>query len=144
MGASTSNNDSGTISEINITPFVDVVLVLLIIFMVTAKLVFSPTKAKSLELPKAATADRVENVFAITVQKDESLLLDGKAVDEAGLVAAAKDQHARHPLLKAVIQADGDVPHRRIIHLMDLLAKADLSQIAFAVQMDANAGDPHR
>ncbi len=125
-----------SLSEINITPFVDVVLVLLIIFMVTAKLVLNPATAMSIQLPKASKADKVQTVFAISLLKDGSQRVNGKPADDASLLAAAREQRAKHPDLKTVIQADGDVPHRQVIHVMDLLSQAQLTQIAFSVQVD--------
>jgi biopolymer transport protein TolR len=138
MGAP-SHNDSGTISEINITPFVDVVLVLLIIFLVTAKLVFAPAKAIPVNLPQASKAESLQPVLAITLLANGDAQVDGKPVDDGALVEAAREELARHPGLRAVIQADGDVPHRRVVHVMDLLSRAKLTQIAFAVRVEEPA-----
>src|SRR5882762_630854 len=128
MASSGKDAGNGIIGGINVTPLVDITLVLLIIFMVTAKLVIAPSTALPLTLPKAATGEALQVVFAI------SLTSDGKPVpgDEA-IKTRAADELAQHPDLRAVIQADGEVPHKRVIHVMDLLSQAHVSQIAFAV-----------
>jgi biopolymer transport protein ExbD len=133
-----AKNDDGIIGSINVTPLVDITLVLLIIFMVTAKLVVAPSSALKLTLPKAATGEAVQVVFAISLTKDGAAFIDGKPVpDDDAIKARAADELAEHPDLRAVIQADGDVPHKRVIHVMDLLSQAHLTQIAFGVVPEA-------
>jgi biopolymer transport protein ExbD len=129
-----NNNGSGIIGGINVTPLVDITLVLLIIFMVTAKLVVAPSSALPLSLPKAATGDAIQVVFAISLTRDGRAYIDGKPVStDDAIRARAADELAQHPELRAVIQADGDVPHRRVIHVMDLLSQARVTQIAFGI-----------
>jgi biopolymer transport protein TolR len=134
MAGGAKENGGGIIGGINVTPLVDITLVLLIIFMVTAKLVMEPTSALPLTLPKAATGEAIQVVFAISLTKDGNAFIDGKPVanDEA-IKARAAGELFQHPDLRAVIQADGDVPHRRIVHVMDLLSQAHVTQIAFGV-----------
>jgi biopolymer transport protein ExbD len=133
-----AKNDDGIIGSINVTPLVDITLVLLIIFMVTAKLVVAPSSALKLTLPKAATGEAVQVVFAISLTKDGAAFIDGKPVpDDDAIKSRAADELAEHPDLRAVIQADGDVPHKRVIHVMDLLSQAHLTQIAFGVVPEA-------
>lgn len=141
--AASGNDQGGVITGINVTPLVDIMLVLLIIFMVTAKLVVAPTTALPLQLPKASSGDAVQVVFSISLLTDGRILVNGQALpkDDA-LLAVAKAERAQHPDVKAVIQADGHVLHERVIHVMDLLSQADISQIAFAVTVDS-AGATH-
>jgi biopolymer transport protein TolR len=133
--AGQANSGGGMINGINVTPLVDVMLVLLIIFMVTAKLVVAPQTALGVRLPKAASGDAIQAVFSIQLTKEGGTFADGRALtgDDA-LSAEAARQLATHPDLRAVIQADGEVPHRRVIHVMDLLSKARIGNIAFAVE----------
>jgi biopolymer transport protein ExbD len=134
MAGGAKDNGNGIIGGINVTPLVDITLVLLIIFMVTAKLVIAPSSALPLTLPKSATGEAVQVVFAISLTKDGQVFIDGKpAPDDATIKARAAAELAQHPDLRAVIQADGDVPHKRIIHVMDLLSQAHLTQIAFGI-----------
>ena len=138
MASGAGNGSSGMINGINVTPLVDIMLVLLIIFMVTAKLVVAPASALGVQLPKAASGDAVQVIFSIQLTKQGGTFVDGHAVvDDDAIKVQAEQQLAQHPDLKAVIQADGDVPHRRVIHVMDLLSQVHISKIAFAVERQA-------
>ena len=143
MAGSSGGDGGGMITGINVTPFVDVVLVLLIIFMVTARLVLQPASAVPLELPRASRGEGVQTVFAISLRADGSAYVNGRPVEgDDALRELARAEHAVHPDMATVIQADGDVPHRRVIRVMDLLSQADVTRIAFGVQVDpAQAGD---
>jgi biopolymer transport protein ExbD len=135
-----TSNESNTISSINVTPLVDVTLVLLIIFMVTAKLVVAPNAALKLTLPRSSTGDQVSPVFAVTMPRDGTIRVNGQLVpDDTGFVQKATAERQAHPDLRAVIQADGDVTHARVVHVMDLLSRAGVTQIAFAVTLDQAA-----
>ncbi|HEX4382864.1 MAG TPA: biopolymer transporter ExbD [Myxococcales bacterium] len=132
--AGQANGNGGMINGINVTPLVDVMLVLLIIFMVTAKLVVAPSTALGVQLPKAASGDAIQAIFSVQLTKQGGTFTDGHALtNDDALSAQARQQLALHPDLRAVIQADGDVPHKRVIHVMDLLSRAHVSNIAFAV-----------
>jgi biopolymer transport protein ExbD len=134
MAGGGNQNGGGIIGGINVTPLVDITLVLLIIFMVTAKLVMAPSSALPMTLPKATNGEAVQVVFSISLTKDGNAFIDGKpAANDEAIKARAADELAQHPDLRAVIQADGDVPHKRVIHVMDLLSQAHVTQIAFGV-----------
>jgi biopolymer transport protein ExbD len=122
------------ISGINMTPLVDIMLVLLIIFLVTAKLASTPPMAVPLELPKSATGEGIQVVFAVTLGRDGQTLVNTEPVanDEA-ILPLAKAERAQHPDVRAVIQADGKVFHERVVHVLDLLSQAGIGQIAFSV-----------
>ncbi len=136
MAGFASNKPSAPITGINVTPLVDITLVLLIIFMVTAKLVIS--RALPLDLPKAATGGEVQQVFALSLHEDGGTFVDGAPVlDDASLMARARSALNEDRKLRAVVQADGSVPHRRVMHALDLLRQAGLSRVAFGVQKGA-------
>jgi len=140
MAGGSSNDGSSMINGINVTPLVDIMLVLLIIFMVTAKLVVAPTSALGVTLPKVARADAVQVVFSLQLTKQGGAYVNGHAVtDDEAVKAQAEQELGQHPDLRAVIQADGDVPHRRVMHFMDLLSQAHVSNIAFAVDASNSA-----
>ena len=141
MAASSGNDSNGVITGINVTPLVDIMLVLLIIFMVTAKLVVAPQTAVPLNLPRASTGENVQVVFSIALLVDGRIQVNGQPLptDDA-LLPVARGEHQAHPDVKAVIQADGHVLHERVIHVMDLLSQADVSQIAFGVVTDSKGG----
>lgn len=122
------------ITGINITPLVDIVLVLLIVFMVTAKLIVS--KAVPLDLPKAATGSAdIQAVFSIVLAADGACQVDSSLVpNDDAILAKAKAAHDKNADLRAVIKADAAVPHGRVIHVLDLLKQAQVGKIAFGVQ----------
>jgi biopolymer transport protein ExbD len=133
MAGFSSNKPSAPITGINVTPLVDITLVLLIIFMVTAKLVVS--RAVPLDLPKSATGGEVQQVFSLSLSKQGGTFVDGAPVEnDRALLARAVSALREHPELRAVIQADGEVPHQRVIHALDILRQAGLSRIAFGVE----------
>jgi biopolymer transport protein ExbD len=126
-------SDDETITGINVTPLVDIVLVLLIIFMVTAKLIVS--KSVPLDLPKAATGSDIQTVFSIVLAADGSTQVDSRPVpSDDTILGLAKGAHEKNPELRAVIKADSAVPHGRVIHVLDLLKQAQVGKIAFGVQ----------
>jgi biopolymer transport protein TolR len=136
----TSAPENGIIAGINITPLVDVSLVLLIIFIVTAKLVVAP--AVPLELPRATQTQETQVVLSVAVPLAGPLAVNGAAVaDESQLISAARDALARQPDLRVVIHADGAVPHRRVIHVIDLIKRAGVARIAFAALPPGEGGD---
>jgi len=127
----TSTPQNGIIAGINVTPLVDVSLVLLIIFIVTAKLVVTP--AVPLELPRAAAVQEVQVVLAVAVPAEGLSLVNGKTVtSDAAFVALARDAVTRHRDLRVVISADANVHHGRVVHVLDLLEGAGVARIAFA------------
>jgi len=126
------NKPSAPITGINVTPLVDITLVLLIIFMVTAKLVMS--RALPMDLPKAATGGEVQQIFSLSLRADGSTQVDGVPTDgDEVVLRRAREALARHAELRAVVQADGNVPHSRVMHELDVLRQAGMSRIAFAV-----------
>jgi biopolymer transport protein ExbD len=132
VGGALQDTDE-SITGINVTPLVDITLVLLIIFMVTTKIVLNQTVP--LDLPKAATGTSdVQVVFSIILATDGRALVDGKPVanDEA-ILQLARDAQSQHSDLRAVIKADSAVTHGRVIHVLDLLKQAHVSKIAFGV-----------
>jgi len=143
MAGGSTNGASSMINGINVTPLVDIMLVLLIIFMVTAKLVVAPTSALGVTLPKAASGDAVQVVFSLQLTKQGGVYVNGHVVtDDEAVKVQAEQEMAQHPDLRVVIQADGEVPHKRVIHFMDLLSQAHVSNIAFAVTPSSQGQGP--
>jgi biopolymer transport protein ExbD len=127
-----SGDSDEAITGINVTPLVDITLVLLIIFMVTAKIIVS--QSVPLDLPKAASGTDVQTVFSIIMAANGSAQVDSKPIpNDDALFAIAREAHAKNAELRAVIKADAAVPHGRVIHVLDLLKQAGVSKIAFGV-----------
>jgi biopolymer transport protein ExbD len=125
-----NQQETGIISGINVTPLVDVMLVLLVIFIVTAKIIVTP--AVPLDLPKAAKTEEVQVIFSVMVPERGPVTVNGQAVpDDSGLAGQARGAVARDPELRAVIQAEGGVPHRRVVAILDALRGAGVAHIAF-------------
>jgi biopolymer transport protein ExbD len=137
-GGAMNEADQG-ITGINVTPLVDITLVLLIIFMVTTKIVLNQTVP--LDLPKAATGTSdVQIVFSIILVADGRVMVDGKWIpNDDAILQLARDAQSQHPDLRAVIKADAAVMHGRVIHVLDLLKQARVSKIAFGVTPTALA-----
>ncbi len=129
-----STEDDGPISSINIIPFVDIVLVLLVIFMLTSATIIRASL--KVELPKAASAgSRVESTLNLVYSKDEHLAIDGQAVAslrEAGVIVA-RQAHA-NPKTQAVIAADKGVAYGRVVELIDLVKANGITTFALDVE----------
>jgi len=127
-------------AEINVTPLVDVVLVLLIIFMLVTPLL---TRGKAVQLPAAKTAQRAaESLEAIvlTITSDKQLWLETRPIRAASLAAelsARRPSGARPQLL---IKADSSLSMRELRPLLREVKAAGLEQIAFGVVEPARAG----
>jgi biopolymer transport protein TolR len=132
MAAGPMSSRPGAIIEgINVTPLVDIMLVLLVIFIVTAKILV--TQAIPMDLPTAAKSEELQVIFAVSVPSAGPTQVNGQPVaDEVALEAQARAALKQDPALRAVVQADGAVPHRRVIKTLDTLRKAGLSRVAFA------------
>src|SRR5262245_36420134 len=134
MASSSSNDDGdeGIISSINVTPLVDVTLVLLIVFMVTAKIIVS--QGMPMDLPKAASGEEVQNVFSVELSADGAARGDSAPVanDEA-IAELARQAKARNKDMRVVIRADKKVEHGRVIRVLDVLKQAGLAKFAFGV-----------
>ena len=132
MAGGSQNDPDEAITGINVTPLVDITLVLLIIFMVTAKIIVS--QSLPLDLPKASQGTDIQVVFSVAMGADGTAQVDGKAIpnDDAVLTLAQTAQQ-KTPDLRAVIKADSAVPHGRVIHVLDLLKQAHVNKIAFGV-----------
>ena len=136
MAGGNNNNDDDIISAINVTPLVDVILVLLIIFMVTARIIVS--QGMPMDLPKAASGEQMQTVFSVELTADGKTVVDSERVSGDNAVSKlAKIAKSKVPDLRAVIRADNKVEHGRVIHVLDLLKRAGVDKIAFAVSPTA-------
>jgi biopolymer transport protein ExbD len=130
MAGSARNGEGEIIAGINVTPLVDVTLVLLIIFIVTAKIVVTP--AVPLELPEASRTEETQVIFSIIVPATGATLINGApAGDDGAFVRVAEEASSKDREIRAVINADGAVPHRKVIHILDLLKRGGISRVAF-------------
>ncbi len=132
-GSIPENDDSGIISSINITPFVDVVLVLLVIFMVTAPMLVKDIL--EIKLPKTISGDgKMLQTLGVAVNKDGNILLNGQITDEEGLAAAAKEALGKDPTSQAIVSADVTAAYGKVAKVIDILKSNGVER--FAVQVE--------
>lgn len=132
MAASARTSSQSMFSGINVTPLVDIMLVLLVIFMVTAKLIVSQTLP--MDLPRAATGSEQQVVFSVAMNAAGDMTVDNRKVKgDSELLSLARQARASNPELRAVIHADSSVSHGRVVRLMDLLKQGGIGKIAFGV-----------
>jgi biopolymer transport protein ExbD len=119
---------------INVTPLVDVTLVLLVILMITASYVVS--KSIPMDLPKSATGEATPATFSVSIDEQGRTYLDAEPVSEVALRAEMRTRHAASPDVQAVIAADGRTDHRHVVHVIDLLRQEQITNFAINVQPD--------
>jgi biopolymer transport protein ExbD len=132
MAHSDSNADETMISGINVTPLVDVVLVLLVVLMVTATYLASRTIP--VDLPKGATGEPTGVTLAITVDEQGKTFLDGADVTDEVLRGRIRSARAANPEVRAVIAADRDTRHKSVVGVIDLLRQERVNRFAINVE----------
>jgi biopolymer transport protein ExbD len=137
MALTRKTDSDDIISDINVTPFVDVSLVLLIIFMVTATYIIA--QSIPVDLPKAATGENVVTTLAITMTENGDIYLDGVKTDSAALSRTVAQAHSKNEDLRVVIAADKRVTHGAVVSIIDLVRKLGVSK--FAINIDSNGKD---
>lgn len=138
MGGGTMKKGGGKamIAEINITPMVDVVLVLLVIMMVSATYIVS--KSLKVELPKTASAaESVPMVAAVVVTKNGEFFFNEQKVDDTQLAAKLKEAADKDPNTNVVVSADENALHGKVVHVVDLAKVAGLTKFAINVESQA-------
>lgn len=133
MAANFSNDNDEPISQINVTPLVDVTLVLLIIFMVATPMIMKPSI--NVSLPKAASGDKSSpGELNITITKQGVIQANGQNVDETALRAIATKLVASKSEVQAMIAADKDTPHGVVVGVIDVVKGSGVRK--FAINID--------
>ena len=133
MAGGAQNDEDEGINGINVTPLVDITLVLLIIFMVTASYIVKETI--EIELPRAAHGgETVQKTFAVLVTKDGKTYLNGAPVDDNGLVQEVQKSKAAGEDVQVIIGADKNATHGMVTHILDVLKGAGV--LKFAIQIE--------
>ena len=121
-----------SLSEINVTPLVDVILVLLIIFMVTAPMM---TRGIDVKLPKTESgADATEQRLVVTVDTDNTVYLNERPVNMTLLTDRLKSEMKRTGVDFVFLRADQDVPYGRVMLVMDQIKKAGADRVGMVTQ----------
>jgi biopolymer transport protein TolR len=128
-------------SEINMTPLVDVMLVLVVIFILTAPLLVSAVKV---DLPKAEGAKTLDapKFVALTVDKAGQVYVDNKVLVAEALAAVLQGVAQKNPEAEVQLRADALVPYGRVVEVMGVAQKAGLSRIGFVTDAPAIAAEP--
>jgi biopolymer transport protein ExbD len=136
MGAKLQGADDDAISDINVTPFVDVVLVLLIVLMIAA--VNVAHSAITVDLPTAAAeGESVASTLNIIIEADGQMLLDGERADEEAIAARVRAEKEGDAKVQAVIAADRTVPYERVMHAIDLVKQNGVTSFALSIERKA-------
>jgi biopolymer transport protein ExbD len=129
------------ISGINVTPLVDVVMVLLIILMVSSTYIVAQTL--KVQLPKArATDGTADKPTKVELLKDGSLRFNDNKVTEAELTQKVKDAVAADPEMSLVVSADKDVAHGNVVHMLDIAKLAGVTKFAINVMQQGGESGP--
>jgi len=128
-GSVYDDEDNGAITDINVTPLVDVMLVLLVIFMVTAKLIVG--RAVVIDKPKAATGGEVSSALRLAVDKSGTLFVNGTAYAERdAAIARIRELTHGQPDAKALIAGDQAAAYGGVMRAIDVVQAAGITKIA--------------
>jgi biopolymer transport protein ExbD len=123
------------IAEINVTPLVDVMLVLLVILMVSSTYIVAQTL--KVQLPKTSSTDgRADQPVTMTLLKGGGLLWNDEPITEDKLAARIQEAVRADPELSLVVSADREVPHGQVVHALDLAKLAGVRKFAINVQVE--------
>jgi biopolymer transport protein ExbD len=135
-GGSLDQQEDSEITGINVTPLVDVMLVLLIIFMVTSSYIVQ--QSIQVQLPKADTGENTPKVknLAFVIDKSGAMFLDGKPIKLEDIAARVTAERAADPnlQLQALVAADKDTPHGFVVGLIDAVRRQGITDLAINVE----------
>lgn len=128
------------VSEINVTPFVDVMLVLLIVFMVTAPLL---SVGVPVDLPKteAASLNDSDEPLVVTVNREGNVFLDEEPTDLPRLVATLVATHGANPDIRIFVRGDEQIAYGRVMEVMGKISAAGFKKVALLARLPSQTGD---
>lgn len=136
MAGGSMNQDDDEITGINVTPLVDVMLVLLIVFMVTSTYIVQ--QSIQVQLPKADTGENTPHTknLAFVIDKSGAIFLDGKIIQLDGIADRVKTERAKDDKvqLQALVAADKDTPHGFVVGLIDAVRRQGITDLAINVE----------
>lgn len=132
MAMGSSKDEDGVISDINITPMVDIMLVLLVIFIVTAN--FLKKESLNINLPKVAAADaNIKESKQVAVTKEGKFFLEGTAVTEDALVNEITREIKYRPNMRVTLSADESLSYGTVSRVMGILRRCGVTRMALSV-----------
>ena len=127
------SGDDDEIGYINITPMVDVLLVLLVIFMVTAN--FLKMESVNINLPKVNAADpNIQQSVQIAITKDGKLMMEDTEINEERMVTNLAKESKYRPNMRVTLSADERLSYGTIAHVMGLIRQSGVTRIALSVK----------
>ena len=132
MASSFNTDNEEPITSINVTPFVDIILVVLIIFMVTTPIIMKPSI--NVQLPKAASGDQsIPTQLNLTISAEGNVQLNGESTNEDNLGSQVKTILSHNPEAQAVIAADKNVSHGKVVGVIDAIKSAGVTKFAISI-----------
>jgi biopolymer transport protein ExbD len=120
------------ITQINVVPMVDIMLVLLIIFMLTASFISNPSL--SIQVPKALTSDpTAPSTRSLVLNARGEVFYQNQKVTKEELARALKSQAAMDPQIRIVLSADASLSHGKVVELLDVVRQAGVTKVALGV-----------
>ncbi len=139
MAGKIGGDDDDVIGDINVTPFVDIVLVLLIIFMVTSTYIVRASI--EVDLPKAASGgESVKSTLNVVLTKEGQVLLNGEASTPEKLADFVKAEKVKDKDLQAVIAADKGVEYGEVMKIIDIVKINGVKSFALNIEREVKAG----
>jgi biopolymer transport protein TolR len=126
------DGDTDAIVDINVTPMVDVMLVLLVIFMVTAPLIAA--RGISVNVPTTSSGDPAASPLQVSLRADGALFVNGKQFDEAAASVELARLATGNPDLKAIVSADSAIPYGDAMRIINLVKAAGISKLTLATK----------
>ena len=126
-----------TLSEINITPLLDLAFVLLIIFIITTPLI---ENSVNLVIPSSGVANAPVNpseVQTVSIDRNATIQLNNKQIDSEALVIRLSELKRANPDVAVVIRPDRDLPVQKLVGVMDALQRADISKVGIATKAES-------
>ena len=126
-----------TLSEINITPLLDLAFVLLIIFIITTPLI---ENSVNLVIPSSGAANAPVNpseVQTISIDRNATIQLNNEQIDSEALVIRLSELKRANPDVAVVIRPDRDLPVQKLVSVMDALQRADISKVGIATKAES-------
>ena len=132
MGAKLGGSEDEPIAEINIVPFVDIILVVLIIFMVTTPFIMKPSI--NINLPKAGSGDdTAPSELTLSISATGDVDMNGKPATDEQIQAYATELAAKRPDVQAIISADKEVHHGRVVTVIDAVKSGGVKKFAITI-----------
>ena len=132
-----NRSNFSTLSEINVTPLLDLAFVLLIIFMITTPLL---ENSVNLVIPSSSAANAPiskAQVQTISIDRDETIRMNNEIVDPDSLAARLLELKRANPDVAIVIRPDRELPVQRLVTLMDSLQRAQITKVGIATKAES-------